>query len=590
MPPRLLLLLVAALVPLALRAAAPPAADPTAFCREVLILHHSHVDVGYTHPQSMYWELQKNYLDAALDLLDRTEAWPDDLSRPRWTAEATAPLMRWLETAPARDVARLKHHLKTGRFGISGFEYNTTPLCTAEGLARQLYHVRTLRRELGADIRTVNQHDVTGIPWTAVDLLIDSRIELLIMAINLHLGGTPMPRPAVYRWKGPSGRELLVMNGEHYSMFDQWTEPASRDLDAIQAGLRRYLTHVHGLGYPHDFVYLTATCAPFMYDNSPPNQELPDLVRQWNEEGRQPRLRLVTPVELLERLQRIPRESIPVVTGDWTDYWNFGSGSSAVETRLVRQTTANAAAIDLLRTAQPDDPQTATAVGRIWYDIHLYNEHTWGAYNTLEADHPFVVTQWHLKSAPAYDGKPLSEFHLRRQLHRLAGNPWQSRQTPGVLVVNPSGLRQDYFVPGTWAGEGRRIEAAYLAAPREATARPLTDLRGPVRLEPYSWQILPWSDAPPRPARRFHPYQRRHDGNRVPPPHLRSDSPAASPPCSTRSSDARSLPPTPPGASSNWSTNAPPTANAPPSTSAASKANATVAPVGNPTGPPPAPA
>ena len=43
--------------------------------------------------------------------------------------------------------------------------------------------------------------------------LIDSRIELLIMAINLHLGGTPMPRPAVYRWKGPSGRELLVMNG-----------------------------------------------------------------------------------------------------------------------------------------------------------------------------------------------------------------------------------------------------------------------------------------------------------------------------------------------------------------------------------------
>ena len=25
-----------------------------------------------------------------------------------------------------------------------------------------------------------------------------------------------------------------------------------------------------------------------MYDNSPPNQDLPDLVRQWNEEGRTP--------------------------------------------------------------------------------------------------------------------------------------------------------------------------------------------------------------------------------------------------------------------------------------------------------------
>ena len=198
------------------QAAQPAAAtEDCSFCKEVLILHHSHVDVGYTHPQSMYWELQKDYLSAALDMLDRTENWPDDLSRPRWTAEATAPVLRWLETATPTDVARLKKHLRSGHFGISGFEYNTTPLSSAEGLARQLYPVRMLREKLGADIRTVNQHDVTGIPWSAVDLLLDSKIELLIMGINLHLSGTPGPRPAVYRWKGPSGRELLVMNGEH---------------------------------------------------------------------------------------------------------------------------------------------------------------------------------------------------------------------------------------------------------------------------------------------------------------------------------------------------------------------------------------
>ena len=83
-------------------APAPAAADDLSFCNEVLILHHSHVDIGYTHPQSMYWELQKDYLTAALDMLDRTEDWPDELSKPRWTAEVTAPVMRWLQTADGR--------------------------------------------------------------------------------------------------------------------------------------------------------------------------------------------------------------------------------------------------------------------------------------------------------------------------------------------------------------------------------------------------------------------------------------------------------------------------------------------------------
>jgi hypothetical protein len=474
-------------------------ADDLAFCKEVLILHHSHVDVGYTHPQSMYWELQEDYLSAALDMLDRTDDWPDDLSRPRWTAEVTAPVMRWLQSATTDDVARLKRHVQSGRFGISGFEYNTTPLSSAEGLARQIYHVRTLREQLGADIRVVHQHDVTGIPWTAVDLLLDSRIELLVMGINLHLSGTPKPRPAVYRWQGPSGRELLVLNGEHYSMFDQWCDTNTRNLDTIQAGLNRYLRHVKSLNYPYDFVYLSATHAPLMYDNSPPNQDLPDLVRRWNEAGRRPRLRLATPNEVLARVRQIPPEQIPVVRGDWTDFWNFGCGSSAAETTLCRRMSANAAAVELFRTWNRRDPRFDRELVRLWDDIHLYNEHTWGAAGSLDADQPNTVMQWQLKAQPAYDGQPLSDFLLRKELHVLAGNPWQSWNAAGVLVVNPTGLRQTYFVPSAWRGDGKQIESAYMARARERTARPVDNLLGPIELEPFSWQVIPWADLKPAP-------------------------------------------------------------------------------------------
>lgn len=478
------------------------AAEDISFCKEVLILHHSHVDVGYTHPQSMYWELQKDYLEAALDMLDRTEGWPDDLSRPRWTAEATAPLLRWLQTATPEGIARLKKHLGSGHFGISGFEYNTTPLSSAEGLARQLYPIRMLRERLGADIRAVNQHDVTGIPWSAVDLLLDSDIQLLIMGINLHLSGTPMPRPAIYRWRGPSGRELLVMNGEHYSMFDQWCNTNSRNLDTIQAGLDKYLRHVKSMNYPYDFVYLSATHAPLMYDNSPPNQDLPDVVRRWNEAGRKPRLRLATSNDVLERIRQIPREKIPVVTGDWTDFWNFGCGSSAAETCLSRKTAANTAAIELMQTVNRPSGRLETETAQVWNDIKLYDEHTWGASNTLEADHPSVVTMWQLKAAPVYDGKPLSDWLLRKELHQLAGNPWQSWSTPGVLVVNPSGLRQSSYVSaGAWKGPGKKIESAYMKVAREETARPTEKLYGPVEMEPYSWQVIPWTALKPAPAK-----------------------------------------------------------------------------------------
>ena len=67
-----------------------------------------------------------------------------------------------------------------------------------------------------------------------------SGIELLIMAINLHLGGAPSPRPGIFRWQGASGREVLVMNGNHYTMFDQILYAWDNSLERMEQGLAEY--------------------------------------------------------------------------------------------------------------------------------------------------------------------------------------------------------------------------------------------------------------------------------------------------------------------------------------------------------------
>jgi len=460
--------------------------------KEILIMHHSHLDVGFTHLQPIALELQKDYISEALTMLDNTANYPDQ-SKPKWTCEVTEPVMLWLETASKKDISRFTAYLKQGRIGISALEYNTTPLASSEGLARQLYGATELSKRFGVKINTADLHDATGLPWPIVDLLKDGGVEMLNMAINLHLSGTPKPRPAVYRWQGPSGREILVMNGEHYSMFDQWTNDYTNNLDTVQAGIDKYLKNLDNLHYPYDFAYLSATCAPSAYDNSPPNFDLPGLVKKWNEEGRQPKLRFATPQDILARIKQIPYESIPVVKGDWTDYWNFGCASSATETRISLNTATNMETIDFLSAFGKSNGQLDANRKKIWKNINFYDEHTWGAYNPLELTNPFPTAQWNMKAYPAYEGMALSKYALTKYLQQLAGNPPAYDSIQGIMLVNTTGSKIKYYpqVPPEWALKTKWIETWLMAGDRFERASGKGKFYGPYELEPYSWQKIP---------------------------------------------------------------------------------------------------
>jgi alpha-mannosidase len=459
--------------------------------KEILVLHHSHLDIGYTHPQPIILELQKRYLDQVLDLCTLTEEWPEE-SRFRWTCEAAYVVLKWLETANDRQISRFIHYLQRGQISVAASLLHSTPLCSAEQITRMLSPLRRLRRLFGIELKAAIHHDINGQPWSYGQLLLDAGVEFLMMGINIHFGGIPLTRPQAFHWQVPDGRRLLTFHGEQYSLFTQIANVAAKDTTVMAEGLTKYLQKIAARpDYPFDFVYLTATNVPLV-DNNSPDRDLAPLIRRWNEEGREPKISFVTPEQLYARVQGYA-DQLSTYQGDWTDYWNFGSGSSALETKINRQAKRGMKAVELLDAFQAEGDRAMKE--QAWENMHLYDEHTWGAYNSVsEPDSMNATVQWMHKAHPAYQAHSLTRYLLGSKLEQLTANPLQSEEPEGVMLINPSAfaLTHDLRLPAGFTVKGRRLAAHRMSQDLLNTqAIESSPSYGLFTLPAFSWRKIP---------------------------------------------------------------------------------------------------
>jgi len=384
--------------------------------KEIHLIHHSHTDIGYTHPQPVIFELHRRFIDQALDLADlRSEG--DALSMFKWTCEVTGTTKIWWDRASNESRDRFLAAVKRGHIELAAMQWHFTPLADVRMLIKSLENV-TFFRDLGVPIRSAMNTDVNGVPWGLIEILLDHDIDGFSMSANSHFGGPVTPRPGAFRWASPSGREITVWNGFQYWHVANGLMKLPSSIAEATVAVAQVLQEAEDRGYPHEFLPIQITC-PSHPDNAGPDPRLTHFVREWNETGNAVKLKTAL---LSEEFDLLRLEDLPSMSGDWTDYWNFGAGSSARETvaffggladvRAAHSLTAWTASESLSAEENLDSASQALA---------LFAEHTWGAdcsVSSPEANETYL--QWSKKSGYAYEGVAHARIALNDGLHALA--------------------------------------------------------------------------------------------------------------------------------------------------------------------------
>jgi alpha-mannosidase len=471
--------------------------------KELLVLHHSHLDIGYTHAQPIVWKLQQEFISEAVDWLNSTSG-REERSRPKWTCEATEPVARWLRNAPEEDIAQFQALVEVGRIGLTALRWHICAGVDRAGLDRSIAGKAELERTLGTQIRVACQHDVNGVPWPLVDVMLDAGVDLFAMAINPHLGRAVSPRPGVFDWVGPSGRAIRVYNGFAYTMFDQLLYSWDDSVDRMAEGWSALDRRLHDEGYDLPFLFLTSTCSPVLWDNAPPNPYLPSLLERWNDAGRGPQARYATYDDLRQHM--IGLDGVPVLRGDWTDYWSFGMASTPRATSLSRRGKR------LLEAASRLRPLRAVAI-EAHEQLDLFDEHTFGYWDTAGAHRQNQSIEL-LKTSLAHEGYELAAYELMDALEEVAGNAPADRDASAVLLCNwtvderaitpqlpsswiarPDAMRRTYRA-SRFACGGRAWELGFPGNDGQAFA--------PITMPGRSWVIEPIDQLVPFEAKLLH--------------------------------------------------------------------------------------
>lgn len=364
----------------------------------VYIYPHSHVDIGYTNTQENVEFIHKRNLDVAMDLAEKTAGYPAD-ARFRWNPEVTWPVERYLNSESPEKKKRLMEAIKKGHISVdAGYVSTNTSASSDEELLQLFAFGKKMEKETGKPVKTMVQVDIPGISWGTVAAANQLGISYILSLFNGYdrTGSSPEMSFKPFWWVGPDGKSKVLFlqpgaytpgalaKGKYF-----WPKLAGQlDRDKlipvvktdnprenfIDSYLEEMLPKLEkDKDYPFDIFPMTWCMA----DNTPIDVDLPDAVKSWNEEYAYPHLRICTATEMMQAFEKYG-DRLPVLHGDYTEYWTDGLGSSAEKTGESREVKDRLVQAQILWSMiNPDREEPSDLIQEAWRNIILSTEHTW---------------------------------------------------------------------------------------------------------------------------------------------------------------------------------------------------------------------
>ena len=481
--------------------------------RQILLLGHTHHDVGYTNSPRIIDRMHARIVDRVIELAAAHPA--PGPGAFRWTFEASRPVLSFLRDATPERADRLAALVRDGVVSVTGGYLNMTQLPGSAEFDAAYARLARLT-ELGIPVRTQQHGDVNGLSWGSVDQMADAGIGRLLMALNPDHGRPPFRQPSGFRWEGPSGRSVFVWLSTHYGFGEEWGI-VDGDVDLAEQRIARFVAE---LDARDDYPWSTAIVHAGN-DNRWPTALFLDVVRAWNARHPELPMRTATVDEALDEVEAEGHE-VPVVRGEWADWWAHGHGSTAREVAVYREARsflraaqstlslarlsgdASAPAFDVLGYRRgpvrhrPDD-EVSDTIAHIEEQLLLYGEHTWGSWETYSKPHStFSHSHHNAKSAFAYEAwdhaRDLAVEGWFRHVHGGGGQADAARDA--VVVVNTTEARRREIVEAEVGGR-RRVRVLADVDGYGTVVLPVPDAaepevaRGPIRAGHYLVDVDP---------------------------------------------------------------------------------------------------